>query len=76
MLNFAPFFRKMSHVNIQQITRYAYTNSIKHALSLRTQEQDKSSVVEQHPPFGDRKYRNTLSQKRGVEQDQREHHII
>ena len=37
-------------------------------LKIRTnliQEQDKSSDIEQQPPFSDRKYRNTLPQKRG-----------
>ena len=29
------------------------------------QEQDKSSDIEQHPPFGDCKYSSTLPQKRG-----------
>ena len=28
------------------------------------QKQDKSSDIEQQPPFGDRKYSNTLPQKR------------
>ena len=28
------------------------------------QEQDKSSDIEQQPPFGDRKYRKTLHRKR------------
>ena len=32
---------------------------------LSKQEQDKSSDIEQQPPFGDRKYSNTLPQKRG-----------
>ena len=36
------------------------------------QKEDKSSDIEQQPPFGDRKYSNTLPQKRGV-QNQREH---
>ena len=30
------------------------------------QGQEKSSDIEQQPPFGDRKYNNTLPQKRGV----------
>ena len=38
-------------------------------------EQDKSSDIEQHPPFGDRKYSNTQPQNRGLK-NQREHHII
>ena len=29
------------------------------------QEQDKSSDIKQQPPFGDRKYSNTLAQRRG-----------
>ena len=37
--------------------------------------QDKSSDIEQQPPFNDRKYSNTLPQKRR-KQNQREHHII
>ena len=41
------------------------------------QEQDKSSDIEQQPPFGDRKDSKTLSQKKGKGiQNQREHHII
>ena len=30
-------------------------------------EQDKSSDFVQKPPFGDRKYSNTLPQKRGIQ---------
>ena len=36
------------------------------------QEQDKSSHIEQQPPFDDRKYSNTLPQKREKIQNQRE----
>ena len=39
------------------------------------QQEDKSSDIEQQPPFGDRNYSNTLPQKKGI-QNQREHHII
>ena len=42
-----------------------------HLLSL-CHEQDKSSDVEQQPPFGDRKYSNTLPKKRGKIQNQRD----
>ena len=35
-----------------------------------------SVCIEQQPPFGDRKYSNTLPQKRGKIQNQREHHKI
>ena len=38
-------------------------------------EQDKSSDIEQQPPFGDRKISNIQPQNRGV-QNQQEHHII
>ena len=38
-------------------------------------EQDKSTDIEQQPPFGDRKDSKTLPQKRGI-QNQREHRII
>ena len=38
-------------------------------------KQDKSSDIEHQPPFGDRKYSNTLPEKRGI-QNQRAHHII
>ena len=34
-------------------------------LFLSLKEQDKSSDIEQQPPFGDRKFSNTLPQKRG-----------
>ena len=37
-------------------------------------KQYKSSDIQQQPPFGDRKYSNTLRQKNGI-QNQREHHI-
>ena len=37
-------------------------------------EQEKSSDIEQQPPFRDRKYSNSLPQKRG-DTNQREHHI-
>ena len=41
------------------------------------QKQDKSSDIDNQPPFGDRKYSNTLPQKRGGGLlNQREHHII
>ena len=40
-------------------------------------EQDKSSDIEQQPPFGDRKISNIQSQNRGWGlQNQQEHHII
>ena len=38
-------------------------------------EQDKSSDIEQQPPFGDRKISNIQSQNRGGVQNQQEHHI-
>ena len=34
-------------------------------LQLSVEEQDKSSDIEQQPSYGDRKYSNTLPQKRG-----------
>ena len=41
------------------------------------QEQDKSSNIEQQPPFGDREKSNIQSQNRGGGlQNQQEHHII
>ena len=40
-------------------------------------EQDKSSDIEQQPPFGDRKISNIQPQNRGGGlQNQQEHHII
>ena len=40
-------------------------------------EQDKSSDIEQRPPFGDRKISNIQPQNRvGGLQNQQEHHII
>ena len=39
----------------------------KNGWSKQQKEQDKSSDIEQQPPFGDCKYRNTLSQKRGIQ---------
>ena len=39
-------------------------------------EQDKSSDIEQQPPFGDRKISNIKPQNRGGVQNQQEHHII
>ena len=39
------------------------------------QEQYKSSDIEKQPPFGDRKYSNTLPEKGGI-QNQRERRII
>ena len=40
-------------------------------------EQDKSSDIEQQPPFGDRKISNIQPQNRGRGfQNQQEHHII
>ena len=43
----------------------------------RLQEQDKSSDIEQQPPFGDRKISNIQPQNRGGGlQNQQEHHII
>ena len=42
---------------------------------MNLQEQDKSSDIEQQPPFGDRKISNIQPQNRGV-QNQQEHHII
>ena len=39
-------------------------------------EQDKSSDIEQQPSFGDCTLSKTLHQMRGLEQNQREHHII
>ena len=41
----------------------------------KCKEQDKSSDIEQQPPFGDRKISNIEPQNRGV-QNQQEHHII
>ena len=38
-----------------------YTEQIK--------EKDKSSCIEQQPPFGDRKYSKILPQKRGVKKE-------
>ena len=41
------------------------------------QKQDKSSDIEQQPPFGDRKISNIQPQNRGGGvQNQQEHHII
>ena len=40
------------------------------AAMFNRQEQDKSSDIEQQPPFGDRKISNIQPQNRGV------HHII
>ena len=41
------------------------------------EEQDKSSDIEQQPPFGDRKISNIQPQNRGGGlQNQQEHHII
>ena len=48
------------------------SNSVKE----RLQEQDKSSDIEQQPPFGDRKISNIQPQNRGGLQNQQEHHII
>ena len=39
-------------------------------------EQDKSSDIEQQPPFSDRKISNIQSQNRAGVQNQQEHHII
>ena len=39
-------------------------------------EQDKSSDIEQQPPFGDRKISNIQPQNRGELPNQQEHHII
>ena len=39
-------------------------------------EQDKSSDIEQQSPFGDRNQSNTLPQRGGGLQNQREQHII
>ena len=36
-------------------------------IGLPIEEQDKSSDIEQQPPFSDRKYSNTLPQKRGIQ---------
>ena len=41
-----------------------------------SQEQDKSSDIEQQPPFGDRKISNIQPQNRAGVQNQQEHHII
>ena len=38
------------------------------AVATPIQEQDKSSDIQQQSPFGDRKYCNTLPQKRGKNQ--------
>ena len=40
------------------------------------EEQDKSSDINEQPPFGDSKYSNTLSQMREEVQNQREHFNI
>ena len=40
------------------------------------QEKDKSSDIEQQPPFGARKISNIQPQNRGGGQNQLEHHII
>ena len=43
----------------------------------KMQEQDKSSDIEQQPPFGDRKISNIQPQNRGGGlQNQQKHHII
>ena len=59
-----------------------YINLISGLLSIQSSkwailhhEQDKSSDIEQQPPFGDRKYSNALPQKRGGIHNQQEHHI-
>ena len=39
-------------------------------------EQDKSSDIEQQPPFGDRKYSNALPQKRGDTKPTRTSHNL
>ena len=39
-------------------------------------EQDKSSDIEQQPPFGDRKISNIQPRNRGGLQNQKEHHVI
>ena len=39
-------------------------------------EQDKSSDIEQQPPFGDRKISNIQPQNRGGVQNQQEHHTF
>ena len=40
------------------------------------EEQDKSSDIEQQPPFGDRKISNIQPQNRAGVQNQQEHQII
>ena len=45
-------------------------------ISVLLREQDKSSDIEQQPPFGDRKISNIQPQNRGGVQNQQEHHII
>ena len=42
---------------------------------VRRHEKDKSSDIEHKSPFSDRKYNNTLLQKRWEIQNQGEHHI-
>ena len=46
-----------------------------YSVTLIIEEQDKSSDIEQQPPFGDRKISNIQPQNRGL-QNQQEHHII
>ena len=47
------------------------------SLNRELKEQDKSSDIEQQPPFGDRKISNIQPQNRaGGLQNQQEHHII
>ena len=64
--------------NINKATRYAISfDNINYIHCLfNLQEQDKSSDIEQQPPFGDRKISNIQPQNRAGVQNQQEHHII
>ena len=53
-----------------------FSETIDHTC-IHHQEQDKSSDIEQQPPFGDRQISNIQPQNRGGGlQNQQEHHIV
>ena len=62
---------------IVSLARVERTQLVCNTFSKCLEEQDKSSDIEQQPPFGDRKITNIQPQNRGGGlQNQQEHHII
>ena len=72
-----PEQRDISNASPLDVKRFLVWKDSCGKTIVHNKEQDKSSDIEQQPPFGDRKISNIQPQNRGRGlQNQQEHHII